>query len=233
VPGGTHGSAFANQLFEQRLHSIGLRAKQWARYDLTLLGRCEVARQVMASCLVYHAQFVRVPDHLLRLITLSSERTSERTSESATCREAHTSCQPRHTPHKAHMGAAKPHIATHVSQNTIAGADKLSTLTLKKKKKTQYTNGARNRRAHRLAHNSASDTAPRRHGCIHTRHIHKTRPTFQTSSTIPVTKDQPKRLQMPGRTLFFFSFQGTQVTMSGVKQHAGTHQKVRQENGTT
>jgi hypothetical protein len=34
---------------------------------------------------------------------------------------------------------------------------------------------------------------------------------------------------------FFFSFffQGTQVTMSGVKQHASTHQKVRQENGTT
>jgi hypothetical protein len=27
------------------------------------------------------------------------------------------------------MGAAQPHIATHVSQNTIAGADKLSTLT--------------------------------------------------------------------------------------------------------
>jgi hypothetical protein len=34
-----------------------------------------------------------------------------------------------HTPHKAHMGAAQPHIATHVSQNTIAGADKLNTHT--------------------------------------------------------------------------------------------------------
>lgn len=68
-------------------------------------------------------------------------------------------------------------------------------------RQTQYAHGARNRRTHRPVHNSASDTAPRRHGCIHTRHIHKTRPTFQTSSTIPVTKDQPKRLQIPARTL--------------------------------
>jgi exonuclease III len=62
------GTAFAEQLFEQRLQSIGYRAKQWGRYDLTLIGRCEVARQVMASCLVYHAQFISVPDNLLRLI---------------------------------------------------------------------------------------------------------------------------------------------------------------------
>ena len=62
------GTAFAEQLFEQRLHSIGFRAKQWGRYELTLLGRCEVARQVMASCLVYHAQFIGVPDNLLRLV---------------------------------------------------------------------------------------------------------------------------------------------------------------------
>ena len=33
-----------------------------------LLGRCEVARQVLASCLVYHAQFVPVPDRILQLI---------------------------------------------------------------------------------------------------------------------------------------------------------------------
>jgi hypothetical protein len=32
-------------------------------------------------------------------------------------------------PYNPHMGAAQPHIATHVSQNTIAGADKLSTHT--------------------------------------------------------------------------------------------------------
>jgi hypothetical protein len=60
--------AFAEQLFEQRLRSIGHRARAWSRYDLSLLGRCEVARQVLASCLVYHAQFVPVPDRLMRLI---------------------------------------------------------------------------------------------------------------------------------------------------------------------
>jgi hypothetical protein len=61
-------AAFAEQLFEQRLRSIGHRARAWSRYDLSLLGRCEVARQVLASCLVYHAQFVPVPDRLMRLI---------------------------------------------------------------------------------------------------------------------------------------------------------------------
>jgi hypothetical protein len=60
--------AFAEQLFEQRLHSIGHRARTWSRYDLSMLGRCEVARQVLASCLVYHAQFVPVPERLMRLI---------------------------------------------------------------------------------------------------------------------------------------------------------------------
>ena len=40
----------------------------WSRYNLTLLGRCEVARQVLASCLVYHAQFVPIPERLLRPI---------------------------------------------------------------------------------------------------------------------------------------------------------------------
>ena len=61
-------SAFADQLYEQRLQSIGFRARQWARHDLSLLGRCEVARQVLASCLVYHTQFVPVPDHLMTLL---------------------------------------------------------------------------------------------------------------------------------------------------------------------
>ena len=61
-------TAFADQLFEQRLRSIGHRVRTWSRYNLTLLGRCEVARQVLASCLVYHAQFVPVPERLMRLI---------------------------------------------------------------------------------------------------------------------------------------------------------------------
>ena len=61
-------TAFADQVFEQRLRSIGHRARAWSRYNLTLLGRCEVARQVLASCLVYHTQFVPVPDHLMTLL---------------------------------------------------------------------------------------------------------------------------------------------------------------------
>jgi hypothetical protein len=61
-------AAFAEQLFEQRLQSIGHRARIWSKYDLSMLGRCEIARQVLASCLVYHAQFVPVPDRLMRLI---------------------------------------------------------------------------------------------------------------------------------------------------------------------
>ena len=121
------------------------------------------------------------------------------------------------------MGAAQPHIATHVSQNTIAVADKLSTHTAHaigaptgrcttlhqtrlhddmatyspytstrkgtpsrpqalypsprisrngykyqpehycRRRHTQYTHGAHHRRTHRLAHNSAPDTAPRLH----------------------------------------------------------------------
>ena len=40
--------------------------------NLTLLGRCEVARQVLASCLVYHAQFVPVPAHLMRSSSAAS-----------------------------------------------------------------------------------------------------------------------------------------------------------------
>mgnify|MGYP001807816805 CR=1 FL=1 len=61
-------TAFADELHQQRQHSIGHRACTWGRYDLTLLGRCEVARQVLASCLVYHAQFVPVPERIMRLI---------------------------------------------------------------------------------------------------------------------------------------------------------------------
>ena len=56
---------FAEQLFEQRLRSITHRVRHWSRLNLTLLGRCEVARQVLASCLVYHAQFMPVPAHLM------------------------------------------------------------------------------------------------------------------------------------------------------------------------
>ena len=61
-------TAFAPQMFQQRLSSITHRARTWGKHRLTLLGRCEVARLVMASCLVYHAQFVPVPEDIMQLI---------------------------------------------------------------------------------------------------------------------------------------------------------------------
>ena len=56
---------FAEQLFTQRSASITWRVRQWAQHDLTLQGRCEVARQVLASCFTYHVQFLPVPAQLM------------------------------------------------------------------------------------------------------------------------------------------------------------------------
>lgn len=61
-------AAFAERTFQQRLGSMTYRARMWSQHKLTLIGRCEVARQVMASCLAYHAQFVPVPDAIMRMI---------------------------------------------------------------------------------------------------------------------------------------------------------------------
>jgi hypothetical protein len=55
----------AATLFTQRLQTITWRVRQWARQNLTYLGRCAVARQVLASCLTYHAQFVPVPADIM------------------------------------------------------------------------------------------------------------------------------------------------------------------------
>ncbi len=55
----------AAALYTQRLQTITWRVRQWARQDLTYLGRCAVAKQVMASCLTYHAQFVPLPADLM------------------------------------------------------------------------------------------------------------------------------------------------------------------------
>ena len=55
----------AQQLYSQRLRSVTWRVRQWAQHDLTLQGRCEVARQVLASCFTYHCQFLPVPDQLM------------------------------------------------------------------------------------------------------------------------------------------------------------------------
>ena len=58
----------SDQLFQERLRTINWRIRHWARYDLSLLGRCEVAKQVLASTLSYHIQFVSPSVQLLQLI---------------------------------------------------------------------------------------------------------------------------------------------------------------------
>jgi len=57
-----------DQLFRERLRTITWRIRHWSRYDLTVIGRCEVAKQILASCLAYHVQFVAPSDNLLQLL---------------------------------------------------------------------------------------------------------------------------------------------------------------------
>jgi hypothetical protein len=66
IPLSAQGSQpHAAALYTQRLQTITWRVRQWAQQDLTYLGRCAVAKQVMASCLTYHTQFVPVPEDLM------------------------------------------------------------------------------------------------------------------------------------------------------------------------
>jgi len=58
----------AGQLFQQRLQTIAWRIKVWSKQRLDLTGRLLVAKQVLASCLGYHAQFVQPPDNIMRRI---------------------------------------------------------------------------------------------------------------------------------------------------------------------
>jgi exonuclease III len=58
----------AEQLFRERLQTITWRCWQWAKQDLTLMGRALVAKQMMASVVSYHAQFVPVPEQLMTRI---------------------------------------------------------------------------------------------------------------------------------------------------------------------
>ena len=55
----------AQQLYTRKLQSLTWRVRRWSRQRLTLLGKCEVARQSLAPCFTYHAQFVPVPPALL------------------------------------------------------------------------------------------------------------------------------------------------------------------------
>jgi len=58
----------AQQLYTERLRSVTWRVRQWAQHHLSLQGRCEVAKQVLASTFTYHCQFLPVPPLLLSLI---------------------------------------------------------------------------------------------------------------------------------------------------------------------
>ena len=49
--------AAAAALYDQRKQTLQFRIRHWSRFDLTLLGRVHVAKQLMASTLVYHATF--------------------------------------------------------------------------------------------------------------------------------------------------------------------------------
>jgi hypothetical protein len=67
------GQAAANlAMFEKRRVGGLLRVRAWARFDLSYLGRLQVAKQVLASSLYYHASFVPPPadklDGIIRLI---------------------------------------------------------------------------------------------------------------------------------------------------------------------
>ena len=67
------GQAAANlAMFEKRRVGVLLCVRAWARFDLSYLGRLQVAKQVLASSLYYHASFVPPPadklDGIIRLI---------------------------------------------------------------------------------------------------------------------------------------------------------------------
>lgn len=55
-------------MFAKRLAGVQFRVRNWARFDLSYLGRLHVAKQVLASSLYYHATFVPPPDDVLGAI---------------------------------------------------------------------------------------------------------------------------------------------------------------------
>lgn len=63
------GVVFARRLYTQRLQSIAYRVHLWSKHALSMQGRCEVAKQVLASCLSYHQQFVQPPADILQRIS--------------------------------------------------------------------------------------------------------------------------------------------------------------------
>ena len=62
------GDHFADRVYSQRLQLIAWRVKHWSKHNLSLQGRQEVAKQVLASCLSYHEQFVQPPAAVMQRI---------------------------------------------------------------------------------------------------------------------------------------------------------------------
>lgn len=61
-------ASHVQDFYSRRLKAVCARIRHWARFDLSLLGRVHVAKQVLASVLSYHAMFVPPPeDALMRL----------------------------------------------------------------------------------------------------------------------------------------------------------------------
>ena len=56
-------------LYDSKLKAICARVRHWSRYDLSLLGRAHVAKQVLASTLSYHATFLPPPPDTLAKIS--------------------------------------------------------------------------------------------------------------------------------------------------------------------
>ena len=52
-------------MFAKRRSGVQFRVRSWARFDLSYLGRLHVAKQVLASSLFFHAQFVPPPEDVL------------------------------------------------------------------------------------------------------------------------------------------------------------------------
>lgn len=59
----------ARRMYTQCLQSIAYRVQLWSRHSLSVQGRCEVAKQVLGSCLSYHQQFVQPPADVMQRIS--------------------------------------------------------------------------------------------------------------------------------------------------------------------
>ncbi|CAL8464454.1 g3989 [Coccomyxa elongata] len=55
----------ATALFTAIVQEVDLQIAQWSCFRLSLLGRAYVAKQMLASRVIYHATFIPVPGHLL------------------------------------------------------------------------------------------------------------------------------------------------------------------------